>query len=630
MSTTHGPGIDDYLRQHEQKELLRFITCGNVDDGKSTLIGRLLHDAQALYDDQITDDLDFASLLDGLQAEREQGITIDVAYRYFATDKRKFIIADTPGHAQYTRNMATGASTSDLAVILIDAEKGVQAQTKRHSFIVSSLGIKHIIVAVNKMDQVGFSQARYKDIQQDYLKIAGLLDIPDIHFVPVAALHGDNVVQKSANTPWFRGRTLLEYLETLPIQRPKSNAMRFPVQWVNRANFGDGPGFRGYAGSLASGEVKVGDTVRVLPSGQLSSISRILTFDGELQSAQAPQAVTLTLNDELDISRGDMLVEKDALPYTSARLRAKLVWMHEDALQTERDYLLKMGSQSATVTPERVRYRIDMNTLKEQEAQQLGLNEIGLVDLQAQRPLVFDSYKQNRQTGAFILIDKQTNATVAAGIIEKPLADNELATPPRKGPVTWQEPSVSKAQRAAIKQQKPVILWFTGLSGAGKSTLANAVEERLLALEKHTYLLDGDNIRHGLNRGLGFTEADRIENIRRIGEVAKLFVDAGTIVLSAFISPLRSNRDYVRELVQEGEFVEIFVDTPLAVCEQRDSKGLYAKARRGEIANFTGISSPYEPPEQPELRVDMSEMRVEDAVELVVGYLRERGYVHSP
>ncbi|MBG24323.1 MAG: adenylyl-sulfate kinase [Idiomarinaceae bacterium] len=617
--------IEQYLKQHESKQLLRFITCGSVDDGKSTLIGRLLHDSQLIYEDQLqaitkNDAINFANLVDGLQAEREQGITIDVAYRYFSTAKRKFIIADTPGHEQYTRNMATGASTSDLAIILIDAEKGVQTQTRRHSFIVSLLGIKHVIVAVNKMDSVGFSQERYKAIQQEYIELAGLLTIPDIHFVPISALNGDNVVHKSANTPWFRGRTLMQYLETLEIQQAQHKAFRLPVQWVNRPN----AEFRGYAGNIASGAVQPGDTIRVLPSGKVTTVKSIETFDGALEHAQAPQAITLTLNDDIDISRGNMIVEKDALPQMSRRLRAKLVWLHEDALQPQREYLLKMNTQTTTAQCEKVRYRIDINTLKEVEDNQLGLNEIGMIDLQASQPLVFDSYQQNRATGAFILIDKLTQATVAAGMVTQALNDSIEARSPQVGPVTWQTTTVSAAERAALKQQKPVVLWFTGLSGAGKSAIANAVEKRLLEMHKHTYLLDGDNVRHGLNAGLTFSEADRIENIRRIGEVAKLMVDAGLIVLTAFISPLRANREFVRSRLSQDEFIEIFVDTPLEVCEQRDPKGLYAKARQGEIANFTGISSPYEPPEAPELTLDTTKLSVAEAADKVIAYLATR------
>ncbi|MDN7136758.1 sulfate adenylyltransferase subunit CysN [Pseudidiomarina sp. 1ASP75-14] len=624
--------IEEYLKQHERKQLLRFITCGSVDDGKSTLIGRLLHDSKLIYDDQLQalkrthsdEEVNLADLVDGLQAEREQGITIDVAYRYFSTDKRKFIIADTPGHEQYTRNMATGASTSELAIILIDAAKGVQTQTRRHSFIVSLLGIKHVIVAVNKMDSVDYSQARYKEIQQQYIELAGILDIPDIHFVPISALKGDNVVHKSEHTPWFRGRTLMQYLETLEIQKAQDNDFRFPVQWVNRPS----ADFRGYSGNIASGTVHVGDTIRVLPSGKVTTVKSIETFDGALPQARAPQSITLTLNDELDVSRGDMIVEKDALPHMSKRVRAKVVWMHEEALQPGREYLLKMGAQTVTAQCEKVRYRVDINTLKEVDDTQLGLNEIGLIDLSALKPLVFDSYQNNRATGAFILIDKLSNATVAAGLVTQPLSDaEESVEQQRTGPVVWQETSVTQAQRAALKQQKPVVLWFTGLSGAGKSAIANAVEERLHALQKHTYLLDGDNVRHGLNEGLTFSEADRIENIRRIGEVAKLMTDAGLIVLTAFISPLRANREFVRSRLEDGEFVEIFVDTPLAVCEQRDPKGLYQKARAGQIANFTGISSPYEVPQAPELRLDTSALTIEQATDRVIAYLTDHNYL---
>ncbi|MDN7126912.1 sulfate adenylyltransferase subunit CysN [Pseudidiomarina sp. 1APR75-33.1] len=624
--------IEEYLKQHERKQLLRFITCGSVDDGKSTLIGRLLHDSKLIYDDQLQalkrthsdEEVNLADLVDGLQAEREQGITIDVAYRYFSTDKRKFIIADTPGHEQYTRNMATGASTSELAIILIDAAKGVQTQTRRHSFIVSLLGIKHVIVAVNKMDSVDYSQARYKEIQQQYIELAGILDIPDIHFVPISALKGDNVVHKSEHTPWFRGRTLMQYLETLEIQKAQDNDFRFPVQWVNRPS----ADFRGYSGNIASGTVHVGDTIRVLPSGKVTTVKSIETFDGALPQARAPQSITLTLNDELDVSRGDMIVEKDALPHMSKRVRAKVVWMHEEALQPGREYLLKMGAQTVTAQCEKVRYRVDINTLKEVDDTQLGLNEIGLIDLSALKPLVFDSYQNNRATGAFILIDKLSNATVAAGLVTQPLSDaEESVEQQRTGPVVWQQTSVTRSQRSALKQQKPVVLWFTGLSGAGKSAIANAVEERLHALQKHTYLLDGDNVRHGLNEGLTFSEADRIENIRRIGEVAKLMTDAGLIVLTAFISPLRANREFVRSRLEDGEFVEIFIDTPLAVCEQRDPKGLYARARAGTIANFTGISSPYEAPVAPELVLDTTTLSVTDAADRVIAYLTDHHYL---
>ncbi|RUO70874.1 sulfate adenylyltransferase subunit CysN [Pseudidiomarina salinarum] len=613
------------MAEHATQDLLRFITCGSVDDGKSTLIGRLLHDADGLFDDVRKDinATNLAHITDGLQAEREQGITIDVAYRYFASSKRKFIIADVPGHEQYTRNMATGASTSDLAVILIDAQHGVQAQTRRHSFIVSLLGIRNVIVAINKLDLFGFDQARYKAIQQDYLQVAAQLEIPDIHFVPVSALHGDNIVNKSPNTPWFRGRTLLDYLERAHIDRSRNDKdFRFPVQWVNRPH----ADFRGYAGTIASGRIRKGDAIRVMPSGVISSIDSITTFDGELPQAEAGQAVTLTLNDKVDVSRGDMLVNTSSLAQMSDRLRARIVWLSPTPMNRDSDYLLKSTSQELRAWPEKIHHRIDVHTFAEQATDELQLNEIGLVDFGLHQPLVFDRYKKNRRTGAFILIDRMTNATVGAGLIEQPLATSP-ALAQRQAPeqaannLHPQPPRISAAKRAEQKQQQPAVIWFTGLSGSGKSSIASALDELLTAHNKHSYLLDGDTMRQGLNRDLSFRESDRRENIRRIGEVAKLFSDAGLITLAAFISPFREDRQLVRELLPEGQFIEVFVDTPLEVCEQRDVKGLYAKARKGEIRQFTGISSPYEAPEKPDIHIRTEEMSVEDAARVVFEYL---------
>lgn len=616
--------------KQEQKGLLRLITCGSVDDGKSTLIGRLLYDSHKTFADQLeavktNESYDFAHLVDGLHAEREQGITIDVAYRYFSTDKRKFIIADTPGHEQYTRNMATGASTSDLAIILIDAEKGVLTQTRRHSYIVSLLGIKHVIVAVNKMDLVGYDQARYKAIQADYLKLAGQLDIPDIHFVPVVALTGDNVVQKSTNMPWFRGRTLMNYLETLTIDRAlNTQDFRFPVQYVTRP--GGELAKRGYAGSVVSGSIQRGDTIRTLPAGTISTVESITTYDGELEQAIAPQAVTLVLSDEIDVSRGDLIVDKDALPHMSNRLRARMVWMHEQTLLPGREYWVKLGTKTVSARCEKVLHTLDVNTLQEQGAENLALNDVGMTDWVLSETVVFDKYKVNRKTGAFIVIDKRTNATVAAGMVAQPLAEasaGALST----SDVDWHDHQVTPARRALLKQQKPAVVWFTGLSGAGKSTLANAVEELLLQNGNHTLVLDGDVIRTGLCADLGFSAEDRAENIRRAGSVARTLVDAGLIVLSAFISPFQADRAAVRDMLGAGEFIEVFVDTPLDVCAKRDPKGLYARAAAGEIPDFTGISSPYEAPQEPDLHIETAELEVLEAAQQVVALLRTRGFI---
>jgi len=605
------------------KDLLRFLTCGSVDDGKSTLIGRLLYDAKLLTDDQLgtleaesraaagsSGRIDFSLLVDGLQAEREQGITIDVAYRYFATPRRKFIVADTPGHEQYTRNMATGASTADLAVILVDARKGVIVQTHRHSCIAHLLGIRHVVVAVNKMDLVGWEQGVFEAIAESYAGFAAGLGFETLHCLPLSALEGD---ARSTRMDWYRGPTLIDFLETLEVARDRSaGPLRLPVQWVNRPD----QGFRGYAGTLASGRVRPGDPLLVAPSGRASRVARIVTRDGDLAQAVAGQSVTLTLEDELDISRGDLLAAPDAPPVVSDQLEARILWMHPEHLLPGRPYLLKLGAQSASATITELKYRLDVASLDHLAAKVLEMNEVGVCNLSLDRPLAFDPYAEVRETGGFILIDRFTNETVGAGMIDFALR--------RAANLTWQALEIDKPARAASKRQKPCVLWFTGLSGAGKSTVANLVEKRLHALGHHTYILDGDNVRHGLNRDLGFTDVDRIENIRRVAEVAALFVDAGLIVLVSFISPFRSERRLARELMAPGEFLEVFVDTPLAICEARDPKGLYAKARAGQIKNFTGIDSPYEPPEAPEIRLDAGALSGEAAAEVVVALLQER------
>jgi len=623
--------IEAYLKQHEQKDLLRFITCGSVDDGKSTLIGRLLHDSQLIYEDQLAaikrdsgkygttgDEVDLALLVDGLQSEREQGITIDVAYRYFSTDKRKFIIADTPGHEQYTRNMATGASTASLAIILVDARKGLQVQTRRHSFIVSLLGIRHVVLAVNKMDLVDYDQAVFDSICADYQDFVKRLGIPDVHYVPVSALRGDNVVQASQAMPWYDGPTMMHILETLPVAADRNfSDFRLPVQYVNRPHLD----FRGFCGTIASGVVRPGDEVVALPSGKRSRVSRIATWEGDLQEAFPPQAVTLTLEDEIDISRGDILASPDNLPTVAEAFDARIVWMAEQPMLPGRQYDIKLGTRLIPGTPTAVHHRIDVNTLEHQHVEELGLNEIGYCRVTLNQPVPFDAYDRVADTGSFILIDRISNVTVGAGMIVRPA---DRAVPEKSHDVVWQEPQISKQQRSNQKAQRPAILWFTGLSGSGKSTLANALEQRLYQLGYHSYLLDGDNVRHGLNGDLGFSREDRVENIRRIGEVSRLFVDAGLLVVTAFISPFRADRAMVRELVEDGEFVEVHVDTPLEVCEQRDPKGLYAKARAGVIKEFTGIDSPYEAPEKPELHLRTTDLSIDDSVERIIGYLQDR------
>ena len=613
--------IDAYLHQHQHKSLLRFITCGSVDDGKSTLIGRLLYDSKMIFEDQLAalesdskrngtqgDEIDFALLVDGLAAEREQGITIDVAYRFFTTEKRKFIVADTPGHEQYTRNMVTGASTADLAVILIDARKGMLQQTRRHSYLVHLLGIRHVVLAVNKMDLVGYDETTYEHIVADYRAFAQSIGIKQFTAIPISGFKGDNITAASDNTPWYAGPSLIQHLETVEVDAAAAQAapFRMPVQWVNRPNLD----FRGFAGQIASGAIHPGDAVRIVPSGKTSTVTRIVTFDGDLDEAVAGQSVTLTLADEVDCSRGDLIATAGDPPQASDQFRATFVWMDEEALKPGRGYWLKLGTQLVTAAIQPPEYEIDVNSLEHLAAKTLGLNAIGVAEFATDRPIAFEPYGTNRQLGGFILIDKFTNATVAAGMIDFSLrrADN----------VHWQPTAITRDDHAVMKNQTPRVLWFTGLSGSGKSTIANEVEKQLFLMNRHTFLLDGDNVRHGLNRDLGFTETDRIENIRRVGEVAKLMADAGLIVLTAFISPFRAERQMVRGMLPPGEFIEIFVDTPLEVAEARDVKGLYKKARSGDLKNFTGIDSPYEAPEKPEIRVNTVDMTPEEAADHII------------
>jgi bifunctional enzyme CysN/CysC len=621
--------IDEYLTSHQYKTLLRFITCGSVDDGKSTLIGRLLYESHLVFEDHLAaleadsvkvgtqgGDLDFALLLDGLSAEREQGITIDVAYRFFSTERRKFIVADTPGHEQYTRNMVTGASTADLAVILIDARKGVLTQTRRHSYLVSLLGIKRVVLAINKMDLVDFSHEVYDTIVDEYRDFAGQIGLDDVTPIPLSALRGDNIVEPSSHTPWYHGPTLLGFLETVPVDDDTAQGpLRMPVQWVNRPDHT----FRGFSGRIVGGRVRPGDPIRVLPAGTTSTIDRIVTMDGDLDEATAGQSVTLTLTDEIDASRGDLICAADAPAEVADQFEAHVVWMHEDAMLPGRPYLMKVGTRTVSVTIGHPKYRVDVNNLDHLAATTLELNEIGVCNLSLDRPIPFDAYADNRDTGGFVIIDKLSNVTVGAGLLHFALR--------RSHNIHWQDVRVDKDARAEQNHHRPAVIWLTGLSGSGKSTIANIVESKLHTLGTRTYLLDGDNVRHGLNRDLGFTDADRVENIRRIAEVSSLMVDAGLVVLVSFISPFRAERQLARDLVSDGEFIEVHVDTPLDVAEARDPKGLYAKARRGDLVNFTGIDSPYEPPSSPEVHVDTTTTSAEAAADAVVAALRDRGII---
>lgn len=627
---TADTDIGLWLSQQTDKSLLRFLTCGSVDDGKSTLIGRLLYDSKMIFEDQLAalendsrkvgtqgDSIDFALLVDGLAAEREQGITIDVAYRFFATQKRKFIVADTPGHEQYTRNMATGASTADAAILMIDARKGVLTQTRRHSFIASLLGIRHLVLAVNKMDLVGYRQDVFDTIVADFMAFAeGLPGKVSIQPIPLSALAGTNMTERSPETPWYDGPSLIEYLETVEIEDARANRpFRLPVQWVSRPNLD----FRGFAGQIASGAVKPGDKVRSLPSGRETTITRIVTADGDLEEAISGQSVTLTFADEIDTSRGDMIVSADQPAEVSDQFQVHLLWMSEQPLLPGRRYILKAGAKVVTATVNAPKHGIDVNTLAETSARTAELNQIVVTTLSLDQPIPFDPYKDSRETGGFILIDRQSNDTVALGLIDFALR--------RASNIHWQALDISRDALAEQKGQRPAVLWFTGLSGSGKSTIANALQKRLFAYGRHTFILDGDNVRHGLNRDLGFTDADRVENIRRVANVARLMSDAGLITLVSFISPFRAERQLARTLMPEGEFIEIHVDTPLAVAESRDVKGLYKKARAGEIRNFTGIDSPYEPPLNPEIRISTADRTAEEAAEEIFVYLQKQGFL---
>ena len=621
--------IDEYLETHQHKSMLRFITCGSVDDGKSTLIGRLLYDSKMIFEDQLASleadskkvgtqgqEIDFALLVDGLAAEREQGITIDVAYRFFATEKRKFIVADTPGHEQYTRNMVTGASTADLAIILVDARQGILTQTRRHSYLAHLLGIRHLVLAVNKMDLVDYEQDRFDEIVSEYREFADQIGIEEFFAMPISGLVGDNILHTSKNTPWYDGPSLVSHLEDVDVAvlADQKEPFRMGVQWVNRPNLD----FRGFAGQIASGIVRPGDKIRVVPSGKNSVVESIVTMasDGsrkDLDTAVAGQSVTLTLDDEIDCSRGDVIATADDPPAVADQFEATIVWMDDEELLPGRSYWLKVGTQTVAAHVQQPKYRIDVNDMQQLAAKTLGLNDIGVAEVTTHKPIVFEPYSENRDLGSFVLIDKISNATVAAGMLHFSLR--------RSQNVHWQQTDIDRVAHANLKNQKPVLLWFTGLSGSGKSTIANEVEKLLHGMNRHTFLLDGDNVRHGLNKDLGFTDADRVENIRRIGEVAKLMTDAGLIVLTAFISPFRAERQMVRSMLPAGEFVEIFVDTPLKVAEERDVKGLYKKARSGELKNFTGIDSPYEEPRNAEVRVNTVEMNPQEAAKHIVQWL---------
>ncbi|HEY2683497.1 MAG TPA: sulfate adenylyltransferase subunit CysN [Steroidobacteraceae bacterium] len=624
MGASAGDDVTKYLEAQQRKPLLRFITCGSVDDGKSTLIGRLLYDRQAVLEDQLQalkadsqrlgtqqQNIDFALLVDGLAAEREQGITIDVAYRFFETERRKYIVADTPGHEQYTRNMITGASTADLAVVLIDARKGVLTQTRRHTYLAKLIGVPNFVLAVTKMDLIGFDAKRFADIVEDYRQFAASIGIEEFAAVPICGLSGENIASPSANMPWYRGPTLVAHLEAVPLDEARAAAapFRMPVQWVNRPNLD----FRGYCGLIAAGSVRPGQQVRVQPAGRTSTVTRIVSLGGDLSEAVAGQSVTLCLQDEVDCSRGSVVVAADDPLQVADQFEATLVWLSDEPMLVGRSYWLKIGAETVSAVIQTPKYQINVNTLEHLAAKTLELNAIGVAVVSVSKPIAFEAYEQNRALGGFILIDKQSNATLAAGMLRFALR--------RSQNVHWQVIDVTREKRMALKHQKPAVLWFTGLSGAGKSTIANLVDKTLYRMNRHTFLLDGDNVRHGLNRDLGFTEADRIENIRRVGEVARLMTDAGLIVITAFISPFRAERQMVREMMAAGEFIEIFVDTPLKEAEARDVKGLYRKARAGQLRNFTGIDSPYEAPSAPEIRIDTTGTSPERAAELVIDYL---------
>jgi bifunctional enzyme CysN/CysC len=612
--------ISAYLKAQEEKGFLRFITCGSVDDGKSTLIGRLLYDSKMIFEDQLAalesdskkvgtqgQEIDFALLVDGLAAEREQGITIDVAYRYFSTDKRKFIVADTPGHEQYTRNMATGASTADLAVLLIDARKGIITQTKRHSFIVSLLGIKNVVLAINKMDLVDFDQGVFEKIDQEYRVFASDLDFEGIVSIPLSALKGDNIIELSENMTWFKGPSLMDHLENVEIKSSlNTKPFRLPVQWVNRPNHE----FRGFSGTISAGMITVGDDVVILPSAKTTKIKSILGVRGEQKEAEAGQAITVCLTDEVDVSRGDVISASNDRPEVTDQFQASIIWMNDEPMLPGRPYLFKTAGKTIDGVITELRHEINVNSFEQKSAKILRLNEVGLVNVKLSQQIAFEAYAENKTLGSFIIIDKFTNKTIACGMINFGLR--------RASNIHMQAVDVDQISRAKQKHQQPKVLWFTGLSGSGKSTIANLVEKKLHAMGKHTYLLDGDNVRHGLNKDLGFTDVDRVENIRRIGEVAHLMVDSGLIVLTAFISPFRAERQMVREMMAEGEFIEIFVDTPLEICEQRDIKGLYKKARAGDLKNFTGIDSPYEEPENAEIHVNTVDNTADEAAEYIV------------
>jgi len=629
-SANASGGVEGRLSGSPDSGLLRFLTCGSVDDGKSTLIGRLLFDCRTIYEDQLTalaadtarfgttvaGELDLALLVDGLEAEREQGITIDVAYRYFSIGRRSFIVADAPGHEQYTRNMATAASTADLGVLLVDARKGLLPQTSRHSYIVSLMGIRHVVLAVNKMDAVDWNPQGFNDISAAYRKFAAGIGIAEVTCIPISALHGDNVTVRSASMPWYAGPTLLEHLEAVEISTEREGKpFRMPVQWVNRPD----QNFRGYSGTIAAGVVRPGDRVVVLPSGQTTQIARIVTMDKDLDSAAAGQAVTLTVRDELDIGRGDVLAADSARPLVAEQFAARLIWMSDQPMLPGRSYFLALGASLVRAQVTELKYKVNVSTLEHVAAKHLDLNEIGFCNIALDRPIPFDPYADNREMGGFVLIDRINNATVACGMIAFALR--------RATNIHWQPLKIDKAARAVLNGQKPCIVWFTGLSGAGKSTIADLVEQMLLRLGRHTFLLDGDNIRHGLNRDLGFTQEDRVENIRRIAEVAKLMLDAGLIVLVSFISPFRGERKMARDLAEADEFIEIYVNTPLEICEKRDPKGLYKLARAGKLPNLTGIGSPYEPPEQPEISLDAGSGKPEALAEQIFGFLKDKGFV---